>query len=240
MTLLAAIAVMLAAALSGRTRSGPAARLGVLRAAVADDPAPASPSARGLERAGVRAAAAMMIGLAAIVVLGGILGVGLAVAASVAAVVVRPGPAPLRVDPDQVPFVVDLAAGCLQSGASMPEALTAAAQAADEALRSRCAQVVAALRAGAPARHAWRGWLDDPWLAPVARTAIRTAHSGAAAADDLLRVSARLRARRRAQALHRVRQASVWLVVPLGLCFLPAFVLVAVVPLVVGLLPSLR
>jgi hypothetical protein len=49
-----------------------------------------------------------------------------------------------------------------------------------------------------------------------------------------------LRAQRRAAAQHRVRQASVWLVVPLGLCFLPAFILVAVVPLVVGLLPSLR
>jgi tight adherence protein B len=37
-----------------------------------------------------------------------------------------------------------------------------------------------------------------------------------------------------------VRRASVWLVVPLGLCFLPAFVLLAVVPLVIGLVPALR
>jgi pilus assembly protein TadC len=53
-------------------------------------------------------------------------------------------------------------------------------------------------------------------------------------------LASRLRSRRRAAAEHRVRQAAVWLVVPLGLCFLPAFVLVAVVPIVIGLFPSLH
>jgi len=37
-----------------------------------------------------------------------------------------------------------------------------------------------------------------------------------------------------------VQQVGVWIVVPLGLCFLPAFLAVAVVPLVLGLAPSLH
>jgi pilus assembly protein TadC len=77
-------------------------------------------------------------------------------------------------------------------------------------------------------------------LAQVARTTVRTTQTGAAAADELRRVAARLRGRRRADVQQRVHRASVWVVVPLGLCFLPAFVLVAVVPVVIGLLSSLR
>jgi Flp pilus assembly protein TadB len=153
---------------------------------------------------------------------------------------VRPPIAVTRVDPDDVAVVVDLVAGCLAAGASLPDALDAAAVAAGETMRADCHAVAAALRSGVPPDEAWRAWLTDPWLAPVARTAVRTSQTGAAAAEDLRRTATRLRAKRRAAAQHRVRRASVWLVVPLGLCFLPAFVLVAVVPLVVGLVPSLR
>jgi Flp pilus assembly protein TadB len=250
MMAVAALAAMLAAALLGRARAAPAVRVRALslpsseaadaRGTVAAADSGNAGKARGLARPSVRAAAAAVIALAAIVVAGAVIGVVVGVAAAAAALLVRPAPVMTRVEPDEVPFVVDLVAGCLRAGAGMPEALGAAAQAAEEPFRALCTHVAVALRAGLQPAQAWRSWADDPWLAPVARTAVRTAHSGAAAADDLLRVSARLRARRRAEAQHRVRQASVWLVVPLGLCFLPAFVLVAVVPLVIGLLPSLR
>jgi hypothetical protein len=123
----------------------------------------------------------------------------------------------------------------------LPDAVAAAAEGVeDQVLQQRCRTVAAALGAGAPAEAAWASWLSDPRLAPIARTAIRTSHSGAATADELRRTATRLRAQRRAGLQQRVRQASVWVVVPLGLCFLPAFVLVAVVPLVIGLLPALR
>jgi Flp pilus assembly protein TadB len=164
--------------------------------------------------------------------------VGLGCAAALSLVPRRQRPA--SVNPDDVPVVVDLVAGCLAAGAAMPDALDAAAVAAGDVLRQTCRVVAAALRSGVPPDEAWEAWLGDPALAAVARTAVRTSHTGAAAAEDLRRTSARLRARRRAAAQHRVRSASVWLVVPLGLCFLPAFVLVAVVPLVIGLLPTLR
>jgi pilus assembly protein TadC len=167
---------------------------------------------------------------------GAVVGTGLAVAT----LVVRHRDARSGADPVAVPLVVDLIAGCLSAGVPMPDALDAVTAVDPGELSARCRATAAALRAGAPADEAWADWLADPWLAPVARTTLRSSLTGAATAADLRRTATRLRSRRRAAELARVRRASVWVVVPLGLCFLPAFVLVAVVPLVAGLLPTFR
>jgi pilus assembly protein TadC len=183
---------------------------------------------------------AAIVLVAGVVAVGGPIGVVLGVIGAGVAALVRSREGEPQVDADDVPVVVDLIAGCLAAGATLPDALDAAARVADHVMGSACRSVAAALRSGTPPEEAWQIWLADPWLAPVARTAARTTATGAAASADLRRTSTRLRARRRAAAQHRVRQASVWLVVPLGLCFLPAFILVAVVPLVIGLVPTLR
>jgi pilus assembly protein TadC len=183
-------------------------------------------------------AAAVLVLVVAVVGGAAGFGVGLVAAFAVAGLPARQPRS--RIAVDDVPVVIDLIAGCLDAGAGLPEALDAAAVAAGEVLQATCTAVAASLRAGVPPAEAWQPWLEDPWLAPVARTAVRTAVTGAAAAEDYRRTANRLRSRRQAAATHRVHQASVWIVVPLGLCFLPAFVLVAVVPLVIGLLPALR
>jgi Flp pilus assembly protein TadB len=237
---LAVVAAMMAAGCVGRSRPGSHQRItAVLPSAATGSIEGSAVGAPGPRLSAVRLSGSAVV-LVAGVVVGGPLGIMLGIAGAAVVVLVRPRDAMERVNPDDVPVVVDLIAGCLAAGASLSEALDAAAVAADEVMRAECRAVAGALRAGLPPDEAWRAWLSDPWLAPVARTAVRTTQTGAAAAEDLRRTSTRLRARRRAAAQHRVRQASVWLVVPLGLCFLPAFVLVAVVPLVVGLLPSLR
>jgi Flp pilus assembly protein TadB len=238
MTALCVLAAMLAAGLV----IGPARRHALRLSGVLHPRQPAVPGIPVAKSAAhlVRRAALAALVLAAGVVAGaGVLGIALGAAGTIAVLALRTSPTDARIDPDEVPLVADLVAGCLASGAAMPDALDAAVSAAGGELRSACAAVSRALRSGATADEAWQSWLADPWLAPVARTAIRTARSGAATADDLRRISGRLRARRRARVQHRVRRASVWLVVPLGLCFLPAFVLVAVVPLVAGLVPGL-
>ena len=79
----------------------------------------------------------------------------------------------------------------------------------------------------------------DPTLAAVAQTAARGGLTGASSAADLRRCAMRIRAGRRITVRRRVQQVSVWLTVPLGLCFLPAFVCVAVAPTVIGLFPHL-
>jgi Flp pilus assembly protein TadB len=139
-----------------------------------------------------------------------------------------------------VPLVADLLAAGLAAGVTLPDALRAAGVAAGPALVWRVADVVDALSSGEPPEQAWAGWMTHPHLAPVARICVRTSGSGAAAAAELTRIAARLRARRRAAADQRVAQASVWVVMPLGLCFLPAFVLVGVVPLALGLVGQLH
>jgi Flp pilus assembly protein TadB len=234
-------AAMLAAGSLGRSRRRPLARLAAVVSLGRPEPTdPIAPPAAASRPSLRRLAGAGVVLIAGVLAVGGPAGTVVGVAGAAVVALVRPKQSDPQVGPDDVPVVVDLIAGCLAAGASMPDALDAAAVAADPVLRTACTAVAAALRSGAPPEEAWRGWLGDPWLAPVGRTALRTAQSGAAAADDLRRTSTRLRARRRAAAQHRVRQAAVWLVVPLGLCFLPAFVLVAVVPLVIGLVPTLR
>jgi hypothetical protein len=73
-------------------------------------------------------------------------------------------------------------------------------------------------------------------------SAIRAAASaaGPAAAPEISRAAERLRMRGNAEAQRRIARAGVWVVLPLGLCFLPAFVLVGVVPVAVGLLQHLH
>jgi len=175
-----------------------------------------------------------------LVLVGGGPGVVLAVFAAGGCAALKPAPRPAPVDPDEAAVVIDLIAGCLDAGVGLCDALGAAAHAAERGLGDRCRVAAAALRSGAPAVEVWHPWLADPCLAPLARVAIRTSASGAATAAELRRASSRIRSLRRAQAQDRVRRAAVWLVAPLGLCFLPAFVLVAVVPLVLGLLATLR
>ena len=158
----------------------------------------------------------------------------------VAAVVGARARAVEHATPDEIPMTADLMAACLTAGAGIGDALAAALVAAGPWLRARGEPVAAALHAGAPAVEAWAGWLTEEQLAPIARTAVRTAGSGAAAAGELVRVAARLRAGVRAQRQQRVARAAVWIVFPLGLCFLPAFVAVGVVPLVASLVEHLH
>ncbi|HEX4655701.1 MAG TPA: type II secretion system F family protein [Mycobacteriales bacterium] len=145
-----------------------------------------------------------------------------------------------RPAPDEIPVTADLMAACLAAGAGIADALAAALAAAGHWLQARGQPVVGALRAGTPPEDAWADWLTEEQLAPIARTCIRTYGSGAAAATELVRVAARMRAGVRTQRQQRVARAAVWIVFPLGLCFLPAFVAVGVVPLVVSLVARLH
>lgn len=161
-------------------------------------------------------------------------------AALVVAVLVRlRSRAQPRSDTDDA-LLADLLGGCLGAGAPPPAALRAAGSALGGDAQRRCLAVADALARGEPPAWAWASWLADPALAPIARPCARSTTTGSAAAAELTRVAARLRERRRADTTRRVQRAAVWVVLPLGVCFLPAFVLVGVVPLVIGLLPALR
>jgi hypothetical protein len=135
----------------------------------------------------------------------------------------------------QLPLTADLLAGCLSSWCSPAEAAEAVADAVGEPMTSRLATVAAELRTGADPEDAWARFADDPVLAPLGRCLVRACTSGAPPAAGLARLAEGCRAAAATAAQGRVRRAGVLATAPLGLCFLPAFVLVGVVPVVTGL-----
>ena len=135
----------------------------------------------------------------------------------------------------QAPLACDLLAAVLASGADPVSAVSAVSAGVGEPLRSCLAEVEARLRLGSEARTAWAPLLDVPALEPIAAAMVRSAETGAPLADALRRAGGDLRQARRAALLSRARVVGVMSVLPLGLCFLPAFVRLGVVPVVVSL-----
>jgi pilus assembly protein TadC len=64
---------------------------------------------------------------------------------------------------------------------------------------------------------------------------VRAAASGAPVAETLTRLADDSRAAARVAAVTAARRVGVQVVAPLGLCFLPAFVLLGIVPVIAGL-----
>ncbi|TQF04636.1 hypothetical protein E6W39_23450 [Kitasatospora acidiphila] len=140
----------------------------------------------------------------------------------------------------QLPLTADLLAACLGSTASPAQAAEAVARTVGEPMESRLSAVAAELALGAPPMACWeRFGQDSAPLGSLARCLIRTTLSGSPPALPLqgLATSQRAAAQRAAHA--RVKRAGVLATVPLGLCFLPAFVLIGIVPVMVGLVSSI-
>lgn len=122
----------------------------------------------------------------------------------------------------------DLLAACLQSGLPVPTAI--------QAVRiTELGQVAELLRLGADPVTAWAPALAQPATAELARAARRTARSGAALARQAAELAQRTRADAVDLAEARAQKAAVVVAAPLGLCFLPAFLCLGVVPVVLGL-----
>jgi pilus assembly protein TadC len=117
--------------------------------------------------------------------------------------------------------------------------LVSALETVGDALRgsfSRDLAVVARLqRLGSAPGAAWSDWERDPDLAPVARAVSRSAESGSRLAMAFDRLAAERRAALAAAGEERARRAGVIAMAPLGLCFLPAFVCLGIVPIVLSL-----
>jgi len=185
--------------------------------------------------------AAGSVALAGWLLVGGALGVAVAGAALVLVprLVSRLEPAAVRDRrrriAEDLPLAADLMAACLAAGAAPETALSAAAGAVAGPVGEVLAGVATSLRLGADPRSAWGAFVLDDQVGPLARAAVRSLDGGTPLADAMRRCADDLRVRRRALADAAVRTVEVRSAGPLGLCFLPAFVLVGVVPTVVGL-----
>lgn len=123
-----------------------------------------------------------------------------------------------------------LLAVALRSGRGLVDALDEVAQVSPPGPRDDLTRVAAALRWGRSMRESW-AYAREPWR----RTALAFAvaeESGAASSEVLLESAAAQRDEEARRLESAGERAGVLLVLPLGLCFLPAFVATAVVPLV--------
>lgn len=153
----------------------------------------------------------------------------------------RAGPVPASLGEVDVAVLLDLADAALDAGASVPGTLLALGRAVagptpeaadDGGSGAALGRAGRALLLGAPWEEAWDG---SPRALVALADALEPAWVDGAAPGPLLRQAAgSVRATRHREAQEAAARLGVRLVLPLGLCFLPAFVLLGLVPVVLA------
>jgi pilus assembly protein TadC len=149
----------------------------------------------------------------------------------------RRGEKPSAPDPFATASAFDVLAVCLSAGLSVPEAATATASFATPALRAVLQRAADLLRLGADPDVAWQSPDEKSGDGGEAltRLARRSASSGSALAAGVAQLAEQERQDVTHSAAAAAERAGVLIAGPLGLCFLPAFVCLGVVPVVAGL-----
>lgn len=133
------------------------------------------------------------------------------------------------------PVAAEILAACLATGSAPDRAAEAVAVAVGGPVGEELRSVVAHLRLGGDPASSWRQLERVRSLAPVGRSIARAAESGAPVAAAVAAVADEHRRQRRWRAQLRAHRVGVRAAAPLGLCFLPAFILIGIVPVVVGI-----
>jgi pilus assembly protein TadC len=152
--------------------------------------------------------------------------------------VLRRRPTPTRIDdPLAAASALDVLAACLRSGMAVPTAASATAPSAPAPLAAALSRAADLLALGADPTTAWANATgpDDKTVDALLRLARRSAASGAALAQGVAELADQSRHDAAAAATAAAERASVLIAGPLGLCYLPAFVCLGIVPVVAGL-----
>ena len=147
-----------------------------------------------------------------------------------------------RADPDELmdpALLLELVAATLAAGSTPAGSVADLVVAVPDGTARLLRPVAAALALGAAPGQAYAPLLDDPRLRPLAVALGRATSAGTRGADVLRAAADDLRDERRTAAAASARRAGVRAVVPLAVCFLPAFVLLGIVPTLVGAAASL-
>lgn len=184
-------------------------------------------------------ALAVTVGALLMIVFGGVLGVlfGAAVAVMIVVVTRRHGHRDARVTDlaltRQAPVVAELLGAIVGAGASIVHAVDAVESAVSSPASDHLGAVRAALQLGALPQEAW-SHVPAP-LQPIARAVRRSQESGAPLSFVLDGTVEDLRREHRSAVQAAARAAGVRVVAPLALCFLPAYLVIGVVPIVASL-----
>ncbi|OAH11356.1 type II secretion system F family protein [Streptomyces jeddahensis] len=142
-------------------------------------------------------------------------------------------------DPDaaarQLPLAADLLAACIAAGADPVSAAQAVGGSLGGPVGEWLAWGAAEVRLGGEPADAWRRLAAIPGAQALARLLERTGVSGAPTAVPVARLATEARAEWGRTAAAKARRAGVLITAPVGLCFLPAFIAVGVVPVLIGL-----
>jgi len=139
---------------------------------------------------------------------------------------------------EQAADVAELLAACLAAGATLERSTAVVADAVDKPAAEILGHVAALMDLGSPAASAWQRIEGLPGLGSIESAVQRSLASGAPLAEALESCAADVRDRRRARVETMAHSVAVAAVGPLGLCFLPAFLLLGVVPIVASLVTS--
>lgn len=141
-------------------------------------------------------------------------------------------------DPDRLALAadIDLYAACLRAGLTPAAAAVALVEAGSDPVTGEAWRAVSALLAiGVPAERAWAEVADLPGLGDLAGLARMSGRSGSAMSEACGRISAGLRADAADRATARAERAGVLIALPLTACFLPAFLVLGLAPVVISL-----
>lgn len=234
------IAWLVRRALSVRRRRRLRRRLDELLAVVEATGGSPGPGARDLVR---RWLPVVGVGCAAWVLVGGVVGAvaGVLVAVGVWRWRLRQSAgtgaeeADAREAARQLPLAADLLAACIAAGAGPVIAAQAVGEALGGPVGEALARGAAEVRLGSAPGEAWRRLASIPGAGALARLLERADVSGLPAAGPVAGLAADARANWGRAATERARRAAVLVTAPVGLCFLPAFIAIGVLPIVIGL-----
>lgn len=138
-------------------------------------------------------------------------------------------------------LMMDLMASMLAAGASLERGLEVLARSSSPPVSAALTAVKTALDLGASWEVAWAAAAGPPSGNAVGELGHALRFAGTTGAPSAAVVSAhaaQFRRRRNRETEQRTAALGVRLVVPLGLCSLPAFVCLGVIPILVGLFPA--
>lgn len=134
----------------------------------------------------------------------------------------------------QLPSALDLMVATLEVGRPPVTAFGLAAEATSDPLGAELASVAHRLAVSGDSMAVWRSMESDLALAPVGRAFRRAEASGMPVARVVSGVADDLRRERRGRRRDDSRKVAVRTAAPLGICFLPAFFLIGIVPTIIS------
>lgn len=134
----------------------------------------------------------------------------------------------------ETPQALDLLAGCLAAGLPPRNATRAVVEVFGGPLSTDLGTVLSAIELGLSDARAWRALRGHPTLGEAAVDLARSVDSGTRLVETLAHYAAEARRRRAGTIEVAARAVGVRCVLPMMACFIPAFILLGIVPTVVS------